>query len=167
MDSLLATEVHAHTHTHGHSLSRVVRGDLQFHVHLFCDHKLHPRCPCRSQQVQGLASQTSSHDVASFVGQRHNTMRWPPAFPETLPNGNSLCYQRFTHTATPHLESSVCIVRQTLSRKVLWPTSWQPCMNLFGFQIYKWARPAWSGPGRSPGKRHRLTKTRLRLIVLV
>ena len=42
----------------------------------------------------------------------------------------TLCYQRFTHTATPHLESSVCIVRQTLSRKVLWPTSWQPCMNL-------------------------------------
>ena len=31
------------------------------------------------KQVQGLESQTSSHGVASFVGQRHNTMRWPPA----------------------------------------------------------------------------------------
>ena len=31
------------------------------------------------EQVRGLASQTFSHGVASFVGQRHNTMRWPPA----------------------------------------------------------------------------------------
>ena len=29
--------------------------------------------------VQGLASQTSSRGVASFVGQRQNTMCWPPA----------------------------------------------------------------------------------------
>ena len=31
-------------------------------------------------QVQDLASQILSHDITSFVGQRHDVMHWPPAF---------------------------------------------------------------------------------------
>ena len=55
---------------------------------------------------QGLASQTSSHGVASFVGQRHNTMRWPPAFFYNMQKVDSLLSEVHTHSYSPS-ESSV------------------------------------------------------------
>ena len=48
----------------------------------------------KSRQVQGLASPTSSHGVASFVGQRHNTMHWPPAILMNLPRYKGLPAER-------------------------------------------------------------------------
>ena len=93
---------------------------------------MHPRCPCRSQQVRQTDQVWYPPLRIASLACVCVMAACPLLFLKPCQTV-TLCYQRFTHTATPHSESSACIVRPALSRKNV-KANELATMHEFGFQ---------------------------------